>query len=61
MTDVKALEYLKTNRQITNKTYQTICNTSKATATRDLTELTDKYKLLERFGDVGAGTIYRLI
>jgi ATP-dependent DNA helicase RecG len=34
---------------------------SKATATRDLMELVDKFKLLERKGEVGSGTIYRLI
>jgi ATP-dependent DNA helicase RecG len=34
---------------------------SKATATRDLMELVDKFKLLERKGEVCAGTIYRLI
>jgi len=34
---------------------------SKATATRDLTELIDKFKLLKRKGEVGAGTAYKLI
>jgi len=34
---------------------------SKATATRDLTELIDKFILLERKGEVGAGTVYKLI
>jgi hypothetical protein len=33
---------------------------SKATATRDLTELIDKFKLLERKGEVGAGSFYNL-
>jgi len=58
---IKAVEFLKENNQITNKIYQELYDVSKATATRDLTELIEKYKLLERFGEVGAGTIYKLI
>ncbi len=58
---IKAIEYLKQHKQITNKIYQEICEVSKATATRDLTELIEKYKLLERSGEVGAGTTYKLI
>jgi ATP-dependent DNA helicase RecG len=58
---MKAIEYLKDHNQITNKIYQEVCGVSKTTATRDLTELIEKYKLLERIGDVGAGTSYKLI
>jgi ATP-dependent DNA helicase RecG len=58
---IKAIEYLKENKQITNKIYQEICEVSKATATRDLSELIEKFKILERSGDVGAGTTYKLI
>ncbi len=58
---IKAIEYLKENIKITNSDYQKLNSISKATATRDLTELVDKYKLLKRYGDVGAGTIYVLI
>ena len=58
---IKAIEYLKKNGIITNKTYQNLYDVSKATATRDLTELVEKYKLLERTGEVGAGTTYKLI
>ncbi len=57
----RAIEYLKKNISITNKIYQELCEVSKATATRDLTELVEKHKLLERTGDVGAGTTYKLI
>ena len=35
-------------------------NISKATATRDLTELVAKYKLFEKLGHAGSGTIYIL-
>ncbi len=58
---IKAIEYLKENLIITNKVYQEIGKVSKATATRDLTELIEKFKLLERSGEVGAGTSYKLI
>jgi ATP-dependent DNA helicase RecG len=56
-----AIEYLKTNKELSNKMYQEICNVSKATATRDLTELTEKFKVLKRNGEIGAGTTYQLI
>jgi len=58
---IKAIKYLKENKSITNKIYQEICEVSKATATRDLTELIEKFKILERSGEVGAGTSYKLI
>lgn len=58
---IRAIEYLNENNTITNKIYQELCEVSKATATRDLSELVEKHKLLERTGDVGAGTTYKLI
>lgn len=58
---IKTIEFLNDNKTITNKLYQDLCDVSKATATRDLTELVEKYKLLERTGEVGAGTTYKLI
>jgi len=36
-------------------------NVSKATSTRDLTELVEKFKILERSGEFGAVTSYILI
>lgn len=53
--------FAKENGKITNTRYQKLFSVSKATATRDLTELVDKYKLFKRSGDVGAGTSYDLI
>ena len=38
--------------------YQTLNDVSKATATRDLTELVEAYKIFNRSGEVGAGTNY---
>ena len=58
---IKAVLFIKENGKITNKKYQELSSISKATATRDLTELIEKHKILERTGEVGAGTIYRLI
>ncbi len=58
---VKAVLYLKENGKITNSGYQTINAVSKATATRDLSELVEKFKILKRTGDIGAGTNYSLI
>jgi len=58
---IKAILYLKVNEKINNSDYQTLNNVSKATATRDLSELTEKFKLLNRSGEVGAGTNYLLI
>ena len=58
---IKAVHYVKSNNKISNKEYQKLLKVSKATATRDLKELTEKYKLFNRTGEVGAGTIYELI
>ena len=58
---LKAVMYVKEKGEITNTIYQELCDVSKATATRDLKELIDKFKLLERKGEVGAGTVYKLI
>ncbi len=58
---IKAVMYVKTNNKISNKEFQEQFEVYKATATRDLKELTDKFKLFDREGDVGAGTVYKLI
>jgi len=57
---VKAIEYVKENGRITNKEYQTLNSISKRTATNDLSELVDKYKLVNKVG-FGAGSFYELI
>jgi ATP-dependent DNA helicase RecG len=58
---IKAVLFVKENGKINNSDYQTLNNVSKATATRDLSELVEKFKLLVRSGEVGAGTTYVLI
>jgi len=57
---IKAIEFLKENIKITNSEYQKLNSVSKATATRDLTELLEKYKLIEKKGETGIGTYYEL-
>lgn len=58
---IKAVLFVKDNGKINNIDYQTLNEVSKATASRDLTELVEKFKLLARSGVVGAGTTYVLI
>lgn len=57
---IKAILYLKDKGKISNADYQKLCSVSKATATRDLTDLTEKFDLLEKVGQTGAGTSYTL-
>lgn len=56
---IKAVLYVKKQGRITNKEYQEINSVAKPTATRDLSELTDTYKMLKNSG-FGAGSIYEL-
>ena len=58
---IKTILSMKSNEKITNSNYQALNNVSKATATRDLLELVEKYKILKRTGDIGVGTYYELI
>jgi len=56
---VKAVLYVKEKGKIANKEYQEINECSRATASRDLTELVQKNILL--FNDIaGAGANYQL-
>ena len=57
---INAIDYLKENKKITNSEYQKLNAVSKATATRDLTELFEKYRLTEKKGETGIGTYYEL-
>jgi ATP-dependent DNA helicase RecG len=57
----KAIIFIKERGKISNSEYQELNNVSKATATRDLSELVEKYEILRRAGDIGAGTNYVLI
>ena len=57
---IKAVLFVKEKGKISNADYQKLFSVSKATATRDLTELIDKFDLLEKVGQTGAGTSYTL-
>ena len=52
--------FMKEYGRVTNTEYQKLFNISKATATRDLTELVEKYGLLNKKGGTGIGTSYEL-
>ncbi|GHT08720.1 hypothetical protein FACS189426_05010 [Bacteroidia bacterium] len=56
---IKAVLYVKEKGKITNSEYQTLNSVAKPTATRDLSELADTYKILKNSG-FGAGSIYEL-
>src|SRR5690606_17002379 len=57
---VKAVLFVKEKGKISNSEYQELYDVSKATATRDLTELVDKWELIDKVGQTGAGTVYTL-
>lgn len=56
---IKAILYTKTNKKITNSTYQEINDCSRNTATNDLSELVEK-EILNPSGQKGAGAFYSL-
>ena len=58
---IKAVLYTKQNDRISNKEYQSINNVSKRTATNDLTELVEKFKILNKIGISGAGIYYKIM
>jgi ATP-dependent DNA helicase RecG len=57
---IRAVQYVNEKGKITNGEYQTLNSVSKRTATNDLSELVEKYKLVNNIG-FGAGSFYELI
>ncbi|MCC5945312.1 MAG: putative DNA binding domain-containing protein [Bernardetiaceae bacterium] len=57
---VKAVLIVKEQGKITNSKYQELFDVSKATATRDLTQLVEHFALLDKIGQTGVGTAYIL-
>ena len=55
-----AVLYLLEKGSITNTEYQEINGISRQTATRDLKELVEKFRILRREGITGSGTSYTL-
>src|SRR5699024_915964 len=58
---VQATLFAKEKGKVTNSDYQSLNNISKRTATTELTELVNKYKVLEKVGKSGAGIYYKII
>lgn len=58
---VKAVLFVKEKGKITNSDYQALNDISKRTATTELTELADKFKVLTKIGTSGAGIYYKIV
>lgn len=58
---IKAVMFVKEKGKITNSEYQTLNEVSKRTATNELTQLIDEFKLMKKSGVHGAGVFYTLI
>jgi ATP-dependent DNA helicase RecG len=58
---IKAVLFAKEKGRIFNKDYQELNKISKRTATTELTELADKYRVLIKTGTSGAGISYKII
>jgi ATP-dependent DNA helicase RecG len=56
---VKAVLYVKEKGKISNKEYQVLNEISKRTATTELSELVNKFRLLAKTGTSGAGISYK--
>jgi ATP-dependent DNA helicase RecG len=57
---IKAIHYLKEKGRISNKEYQEINKVSKRTATNDLSELVETYKIIQQLG-ASVETYYEII
>jgi ATP-dependent DNA helicase RecG len=56
---IKAIQYVKEKGKITNGEYQTLNSVSKRTATNDLYELVEEYKIFKQLG-ASVGTYYEI-
>lgn len=57
---VQAVLYIKEKGKMTNTHYRKLFKVSKPTASRDLYELSDELKIIEKIGTTGIGTYYTL-
>lgn len=57
---METVQFVKKQGKISNSEFQNLFGVSKATATRDLTELVDKWGILDKVGLTGVGTVYKL-
>ncbi|MEN5435840.1 ATP-binding protein [Sphingobacterium faecium] len=58
---VNAVLFAREKGKITNSNYQTLNNISKRTATTELTELVDKFKVLLKTGTSGSSISYKIV
>ena len=58
---VKAVLFVKEKGKITNSDYQSLNGISKRTATTELTELADKFKVLTKTGTSGSSISYTIV
>jgi len=58
---VKAVLFVKEKGKITNSDYQTLNDISKRTATTELTELVEKFKILTKTGTSGSSISYTIV
>ncbi len=58
---VKAVLYAKDKGKITNSDYQALNDISKRTATTELTELAEKFKVLVKTGTSGSSISYKIV
>ncbi|WP_144243278.1 hypothetical protein [Sphingobacterium sp. ML3W] len=58
---VKAVLFAKDKGKITNSDYQVLNSISKRTATTELTELVDKFKVLIKTGTSGSSIFYKIV
>lgn len=58
---IKAVLFVKEKGKITNSNYQELNNISKRTATTELTELVDKFKIFTKIGTSGSSISYRMV
>ncbi|HOE39792.1 MAG TPA: ATP-binding protein [Bacteroidales bacterium] len=58
---IKAVLFAKENGKITNSDYQSLNNISKRTATTELTELVNQFKVLTKTGTSGSSVSYKIV
>ncbi len=58
---VKAVLFAKENGKISNRDYQELNSVSKRTATNELTDMLNNFKILMKTGTRGAGISYKII
>lgn len=58
---IKSVLFLKEKGKITNREYQSLNEVSKRTATNELKQLSEDFKIIKKSGTLGSGVSYQLI